>query len=160
MIQFNSDIKELIQPINNPNIITQKVINYILENEITALGFYSLLDNNGIYNVQSLKKSLLSLFIDIKDEIIKKHHYLKEEHIEDLKILKQLFQINNKELLYYKSQEINEIISEQLEYLANTKEITKYRNNLHSLFGLSVNTSTYHLEKEKTSNTTKMELVL
>lgn len=157
MIYFNSDIKESIQAVSNENIITRKVINYILQDNITVFGFYSLLENNGIHNVQSLKKSFLNLFIDVKNEIIKKHKYLKEEHINDLKIIKQLFQINDNELLYYKSHEIDTIINNQLTYLMNRKE---YIYSLQSLLGITINSVTSFSQKKEQKNMSKIELAI
>ncbi|MEK6451124.1 MULTISPECIES: hypothetical protein [Myroides] len=160
MIQFNSDIKESIQLLKSDNIITQKAINYLISDNVTSLGFYSLLENNGIYNAQSLKKYFLSLLIDIKNEIIKKHHYFKEEHIIDLKIIKRLFQINDNELLHYKSQEIDLIINNQLMYLTNRKEYKRHLNILQSLLGISINGDTTLSHKSTLTDISNIELAM
>lgn len=144
MITFNSNIKEFLQTIvdkNDDNVIKNKIIDYLLKDNITGWGFYSTLENNGILNIQSLKRVFINLLLEIKNEMINSQLYLTNKHFDDLDILKKIFQINDSELLYYKNDEIKEIINKQMLYCINTKKInqsetTIYLNRLKQVLGL------------------------
>lgn len=168
MIMFNSDLKEFLLKINNQEEkkdITNKVIQYLLEDNITPLGFYSLLENNGIQNVQSLKKSFINLFVDIKNEIIASTHFLSDQHLQDLSILKKLFQINESELLHYKTNEIQDIISNQIKYLIDFKKFnkTEIKHNLlglKQLLGLPIVHRSNYIDNQEQLNTLQPKLLV
>lgn len=144
MITFNSNIKDFLQTIvnkNDDNKIKHKIIDYLLKDNITGWGFYSVLENNGILNIQSLKRVFINLLLEIKNEMINSHLYLTNKHFDDLEILKKIFQINDDELLYYKNDEINEIINKQMLYCIDTEKTTQsettiYINRLKQVLGL------------------------
>lgn len=166
MIVLTIDLREFLLKIHDQKEkedITTKVIQYLLEENITALGFYSLLENNGIQNVQSLKKSLINLFIEIKNEIIASTHFLPDFLLQDLNTLKKLFQINESELLHYKTNEIQDIISNQIQYLINFKKFnnTDVKQNLmglKQLLGLPIAHTSYYVNNKERLNTLKHEL--
>lgn len=168
MLMFKSDLKEYLLNIHDQKKkkdITEIVIKYLLEDNNTALGFYSLLEDYGIQNVQSLKKSLINLFIDIKNEIIASTHFLSNQHLQDLDILKKLFQINDTELLHYKTNEIQDIISNQIKYLIDLKnldqaDIKHNLSNLKQLLGIPISRTSNSINNNKQLQTLQQQLSL
>lgn len=138
MITFKSDLQSYFASLNEKigsKNTTNQILSYLSQNIVTSIGFYGMLENNQIENILSIKKILINLFVDIKMEILDDIHYLTDEHLQDLSKIKVLFQINEHELLNYKTSEIQDIISKQI-FTLESKELIKkdeIKKNLISL---------------------------
>ncbi|EHO08538.1 hypothetical protein HX030_15805 [Myroides odoratimimus] len=144
MIVFKSDLQNHLSNLNakkESKNTTNYILSYLTQNTITPIGFYGMLENNQIENILSIKKALINLFIDIKLEILDAIGYLTEDHLQDLNKLKILFQINEQELLSYKTYEIQDIITQQISTLENKcknngLDIMKNLKSLKRLLGI------------------------
>lgn len=144
MIVFTSDLQNHFATLNDKlesKNTTHQILSYLSQNIVTSIGFYGMLENNQIENIVSIKKTLINLFVDIKLEILNSVHYLTNDHLQDLNKIKILFQINEQELLSYKTTEIQDIISKQIFTLENKEqvdqsEIKKNLTGLKQLLGI------------------------
>lgn len=138
MIIFKSDLQNHFATLNErqeSKNTTQQILSYLSQSIVTPIGFYGILENNQIENILSIKKTLINLFVDIKLEILNSVHYLTDDHLQDLNKIKLLFQINENELLNYKTNEIQDIISKQIYSLENKGQIkrSEIKDNLNGL---------------------------
>ncbi|MDM1347302.1 hypothetical protein [Myroides marinus] len=138
MIIFKSDLQDHFARLNEKQeskSTTQQILSYLSQSIVTPIGFYGVLENNQIDNILSIKKTLINLFVDIKLEVLNSVNYLTNDHLQDLNKLKILFQINENELLNYKTSEIQDIISKQVYSLENKEEIksSEIKDNLNGL---------------------------
>lgn len=138
MIIFKSDLQSHFATLNErqeSKNTTQQILSYLSQSIVTPIGFYGILENNQIENILSIKKTLINLFVDLKFEILNSVHYLTDEHLQDLNKIKVLFQINENELLNYKTNEIQDIISKQIYSLENKGQIkqSEIKDNLNGL---------------------------
>ncbi|WP_121965982.1 hypothetical protein [Myroides sp. N17-2] len=144
MIVFTSDLQNHFATLNDKlesKNTAHQILSYLSQNIVTSIGFYGMLENNQIENIVSIKKTLINLFVDIKLEVLNSVHYLTNDHLQDLNKIKILFQINEQELLNYKTSEIQDIISKQIFSLENKEqvdrsEIKKNLTGLKQLLGI------------------------
>ncbi|MHC5309896.1 hypothetical protein ACYSNM_07460 [Myroides sp. LJL116] len=138
MIKFNSNLSHYINLIGEQesnNKILSQILNYLSSEDITFLGFYALLENNHIYHLKSIKRDLLHAYCALKKSIQSQQNYIDWDHLQDLRIIKNLWEIDPFELIAYKKQDVEEILSLQNGYFstqANT-ESTQYKQNIEDL---------------------------
>ncbi|WP_025124613.1 hypothetical protein [Myroides odoratimimus] len=162
MIVFKSDLQNHLSNLNakeKSKNTTNYILSYLTQNTITPIGFYGMLENNQVENILSIKKALINLFVDIKLEILDTIGYLTEDHLQDLNKIKILFQINEQELLNYKTYEIQSIITQQIstlenKYQKNGLDIMKNLNSLKRLLGIPTLEHSNTLDANLYSNTT------
>ncbi|MHC5202349.1 hypothetical protein [Myroides sp. LJL119] len=119
MIQFKSNlsyyIQLLIEQERNSTIVNQ-LLNYLCSAYMTNLGFYAILENNHIYNPQSIKLALLNSYCSLKKRIQQTQQYITTEQLEDLKLMQNLWQITPEDLKRYKQEELAHILALQKHY--------------------------------------------
>ncbi|MHC5353266.1 hypothetical protein ACYSNX_03590 [Myroides sp. LJL115] len=149
MIKFKSNLSyyiNLIEKQESNNIILSQILSYLSSEHITFLGFYALLENNNIYHLKSIKRDLLHAYCSLKKSIQSEQKYINWDHLQDLRIIKNLWQIEALELLEYKKQDVEEILNLQNGYFSSQdkKESMKCKQNLDDLKDLlGFNTKPY-----------------
>ncbi|MEK6492687.1 hypothetical protein [Myroides odoratimimus] len=167
MIVFKSDLQNHLTNLNakkESKNTTNYILSYLTQKTITPIGFYGMLENNQIENILSIKKALINLFVDIKLEILNSVGHLTEDHLQDLNKIKILFQINEQELLNYKTYEIHDIIALQVSSLEdksqkNGLDIMRNLNSLKKLLGIPTLGHNNTLDANLYSNTTTEVLI-
>ncbi|MDR0227908.1 MAG: hypothetical protein LBI72_02430 [Flavobacteriaceae bacterium] len=138
MITFKDNFKKILTLLlenKQYNGITKSILSYLKQPSITAFGYFATLDNYSIINQESIKKSLITLLIDMTKES-QRNNILNTEIIENLQIVKKLFSITDEDFTLYSAHEVNSILSIQDNYVAKNREIENNLSLLKQLFGI------------------------
>lgn len=138
MIKFNSNLSHYINLIGEQesnNKILSQILNYLSSEHITFLGFYALLEDNHIFHIKSVKRDLLHAYCALKKSIQSTQDYINWDQLQDLRIIKNLWQIEPLELLSYKKQDVEEILNFQNGYFSSqtNTESTQCKQNIEDL---------------------------
>ncbi|MDR2223823.1 MAG: hypothetical protein LBE34_13980 [Flavobacteriaceae bacterium] len=151
MITFKDNFKKILTLLlenKQYNGITKSIINYLKQPSITAFGYFATLDNYSIVNQESIKKSLITLLIDMTKES-QKNNFLNTEIIENLQVVKKLFLITDEDFTKYSANEVNNILSLQdshlqISYAARSIEVENNLSLLRQLFGIEEESYNYN----------------